>query len=138
MMTNPLWVDLTKIFSGAVKGSAIRRALKSQGILDDGLENLVDDNFETIRAVRERHFPEQIIPVSATIKEAIDIFYVVNASGVNLTDAELALAHICGYWPEARELFKTKLFNLEKSGFVFKLDFIIYAFSLSFTTWGQR
>ena len=127
MMTNPLWVDLTKIFSGAVKGSAIRRALKSQEILDDELENLVDDNFETIRAVRERPFQEQIIPVSATIKEAIDIFYVVNASGVNLTDAELALAHICGYWPEARELFKAKLLDLEKSGFVFKLDFIIYA-----------
>ncbi len=91
------------------------------------MENLVDDNFETIKTVRERDFPEQIIPVSASVKEAIDIFYVVNASGVNLTDAELALAHICGYWPEARELFKAKLLNLEKGGFVLKLDFIIYA-----------
>lgn len=127
MMKNPLWVDLTKIFNGAVKASAIRRELKNKGTLDDELENLVDDNFETIRAVRKKDFPEQIIPVSATVNEAIDIFYVVNASGVNLTDAELALAHICGYWPEARELFKTKLLDLEKSGFAFKLDFIIYA-----------
>ena len=128
MMTkNPLWVDLTAIFNGHAKASTIRRALKSQGILDDDMENLVDDNFEKIKAVRERDFPEQTIPVSASITEAIDIFYVVNASGVNLTDAELALAHICGYWPQARELFKAKLFDLEKAGFVFKLDLIIYA-----------
>ena len=127
MKKNPLWVDLTTIFNGEVKGSSIRRALKSQGVLDDDMENLVDDNFETIKTVHERDFPEQIIPVSASVKEAIDIFYVVNASGVNLTDAELALAHICGYWPEARELFKAKLLNLEKGGFVLKLDFIIYA-----------
>ena len=80
-----------------------------------------------MKSIQEREFPEQIIPVSASIKEAIDIFYIVNASGVNLTDAELALAQISGYWPEARDLFKRKLFALEKDGFVFKLDFIIFA-----------
>ena len=127
MEMNPLWVDLTKIFNGDVKSSNIRRALRSQDVLDGDMENLVDENFEAIRAVREREFPEQNIPISASIKEAIDIFYVVNASGVNLTEAELALAQICGYWPEARDLFKAKLFELEKGGFVFKLDFIIYA-----------
>ncbi len=64
--------------------------------------------------------------MTASIKEAIDIFYIVNVGGVNLTEAELALAQICGYWPTARKLFKSKLLELEKSGFVFKLDFIIY------------
>src|SRR5690606_23053573 len=91
------------------------------------LEDTVDANFEAVKSIKEREFPEQIIPVTASIKEAIDIFYIVNASGVNLTDAELALAQISGYWPEARDLFKAKLFALEKEGFVFKLDFLIYA-----------
>jgi hypothetical protein len=50
----------------------------------------------------------------------------VNASGVNLTDAELALAQISGYWPSARDLFKKKLQFLEERGWVFKLDFIVY------------
>ncbi|MCH7974809.1 MAG: putative DNA binding domain-containing protein [Bacteroidetes bacterium] len=50
-----------------------------------------------------------------------------NASGVNLTDAELALAQITGYWPEARKLFKEKMEKLSSQGFVFNLDFIIYA-----------
>jgi len=77
--------------------------------------------------IEDRDFVEQIIPVKATIKEAIDIFYIVNASGVNLTDAELALAQICGYWPNARDLFKKKIQELENQGWVFKLDFIVYA-----------
>ena len=127
MGKNPLWVDLTTIFNGETKSSHVRNALRTQGALDNDMENLVDGNFETIKAVKDRNFPEQNIPISASIKEAIDIFYVVNASGVNLTDAELALAQICGYWPEARELFKAKLFALGKGGFVLKLDFIIYA-----------
>ena len=126
MANNPFWVDLTKIFKGEIKSSGIRKDLRNQNVLDSSTEDLVDGNFEVIRSIRERVFPEQTIPVSASIKEAIDIFYVVNSSGVNLTDAELALAQICGYWPEARELFKGKLFKLEKDGFIFKLDFVIY------------
>lgn len=47
--------------------------------------------------------------MKATIREAIDIFYKVNAGGVALTDAELALAQISGYWPQARAAFKKKL-----------------------------
>ena len=45
-----------------------------------------------------------------------------------LTDAELALAQISGYWPNARELFKKKLSMLAEKGFVFDLDFIVYVF----------
>lgn len=127
MQNNPLWVDLTDIFQGRTKSSDVRKNLKASGALDDELEDIIDNNFEVVKSIQEREFPEQIIPVSALIKEAIDIFYIVNASGVNLTDAELALAQISGYWPEARDLFKKKLIALEGAGFVFKLDFIIFA-----------
>jgi hypothetical protein len=81
---------------------------------------------QAVLNILDREFPEQTIPIKATIREAIDIFYKVNAGGVALTDAELALAQISGYWPQARELFKTKLAELEKVGFVFKLDFLVY------------
>jgi len=127
MQNNPLWVNLTDIFLGNVKSSDVRKSLKAKELLTDQLEDRIDTNFEAVKSIQDREFPEQIIPVTASIKEAIDIFYIVNASGVNLTDAELALAQISGYWPDARDLFKKKLFELEKNGFVFKLDFIIYA-----------
>lgn len=126
MANNPIWVNLTDIFNGNSKSREIRAALRDTNTLDNETEDLLDRNFETIKGIQDREFQEQIIPVSANIKEAIDIFYIVNASGVNLTDAELALAQICGYWPEARELFKVKLEKLRKVGFDLKLDLVIY------------
>ena len=86
----------------------------------------LNDNINAVTRIKDRDFPEQTIPVRANIREAIDIFYKVNASGVALTDAELALAQISGYWPQARDLFKAKLAKLGKEGFAFQLDFLMY------------
>jgi len=130
LMTNdPLWINLTDIFKGNIRYRDVIDELekKSDGErISRERENVIDDNFRAIEKIKDRDFQEQIIPPKASLREAIDIFYIVNASGVNLTDAELALAQISGYWPEARELFKAKLKELEQNGFVFKLDFIIY------------
>lgn len=129
MEHDPLWVNITNIFKGQVRYRDVVEGLEKingEERISRERENTIDDNFRAIEKIKDREFQEQIIPTKANIKEAIDIFYIVNASGVNLTDAELALAQISGYWPEARELFKAKLAELEENGFVFKLDFIIY------------
>ena len=129
MVTNPLWIHITDIFKGNVRKrdvvDQLEKKLDGERVSKD-LENLLDDNFLAIHKISDRDFKEQIVPTQATVKEAINIFYIVNAAGVNLTDAELALAQISGYWPEARALFKEKLKKLNEDGFVFKLDFIIY------------
>ncbi len=129
MEKNPVWVNISDIFKGRVRYRDVVDQLENQlggERLPRSRENVIDDNFRAIERIKDRDFQEQVIPTKATIKEAIDIFYVVNSAGVNLTDAELALAQISGYWPEARELFKRKLFELETNGFVLKLDFIVY------------
>lgn len=129
MEHDPCWIDITEIFKGKIRTRDIIDELerKNDGErIEREVENLIDDNIESIKKIRDREFLEQIIPVKATIKEAIDIFYIVNSSGVNLTDAELALAQISGYWPQAREEFKEKLNYLSEKGWVFNLDFIMY------------
>lgn len=127
MDNNPLWVKLIDIFNKNVRLKDVVRALEDIGQeVSRDRDDLIDDNLNAITRIMDRDFPEQSVPVKATLREAIDIFYIVNASGVNLTDAELALAQICGYWPKAREELKKKLFELEKEGFVFKLDFLVY------------
>jgi hypothetical protein len=127
MENNPLWQNITDVFQKKVGAFDLQSQFAAAG-KEIGMEELkaLNDNINRITGVLERDFPEQIIPVKATIREAIDIFYKVNASGVALTDAELALAQICGYWPQARDLFKAKLAKLEQDGFAFKLDFIVY------------
>jgi len=129
MENNPLWVNITDIFMGKVRLRDIVEKLENQNggqRISRGLENVIDDNITTIQKIKDRDFVEQIIPTKARINEAINIFYIVNASGVNLTDAELALAQISGYWPDAREQIKAKLRQLEKDGWVFNLDFMMY------------
>lgn len=131
MQNNPLWVNLTDIFKKKIRAHQLVRDLQGKlgedEIIGDSQMDLIHDNFNKIESIKDRDFLEQSIPIKASIREAIDIFYVVNASGVNLTEAELALAQISGYWPEARKLIKDKLFELSEKGFVFNLDFFMYA-----------
>ena len=127
MDNDPYWVNITNIFQRKIRERDIVRELQDKGInLSKDDEDRISDNFYAIGNIPDKEFLEQSIPVKATLREAIDIFYIVNASGVNLTEAELALAQISGYWPKARELFKEKLVDLKESGFNFKLDFVIY------------
>lgn len=128
MENNPLWCNVTDIFKQKIRAKDIVRTLEKRGesVLRER-DDLIDDNVQAIKNILERDFPEQTIPVKASVQEAINIFYIVNASGVSLTDAELALAQISGYWPQARDKFKKKLSDLSNQGFVFKLDFIVYA-----------
>ena len=127
METNPLWQNITHVFQRNIRARDVVRKLEEKGeTVTRERQDRIDDNTRAIENILARDFPEQTIPVKASIREAIDIFYKVNASGVALTDAELALAQISGYWPQARDRFKAKLAALEKEGFVFKLDFIVY------------
>ncbi|WP_199797238.1 DUF262 domain-containing protein [Erythrobacter sp. QSSC1-22B] len=128
MEKDPRWQNLTAIFRDEVWDQDIFKGLEERGEeVDKDRARLISSNIKTIERILDREFPEQTIPVKASIREAIDIFYKVNASGVSLTDAELALAQISGYWPQARDTFKAKLAELAERGYVFKLDFVVYA-----------
>ena len=127
MESDPRWQNITDIFQKKIRAKDVIRQLEEKGeTISRERDDLLDDNTRAIENILERDFPEQTIPAKASIREAIDIFYKVNASGVSLTDAELALAQISGYWPEARDIFKRKLESLAKKGFVFKLDFVVF------------
>jgi hypothetical protein len=128
MEKDPRWQNITSVFQRKVRARDIVRDLEDAGEhVERDRDDCIHDHMRSIENILDREFPEQTIPIKASIREAIDIFYKVNASGVALTDAELALAQISGYWPQARDTFKKKLVELEQSGFVFKLDFMVYA-----------
>jgi len=127
MENDPRWQNITDIFQRKIRAKDIVRELENKGeIVSRERDDVMDDHTRAIENILDREFPEQTIPVRASVREAIDIFYKVNASGVSLTDAELALAQISGFWPEARDTFKKKLNELAEEGYDFKLDFIVY------------
>ena len=127
MQNNPYWINITAILQRKIRERNVIKAIEDRGkelTLDDG--DIISNNLRAVEKILERKFVEQEVPVKTPLKTAIDIFYIVNKSGVNLTEAELALAQISGYWPKARESFKRKLGKLKKDDFVFGLDFIVY------------
>lgn len=127
MEGDPRWRDVSDILQKKIRSLDVVNDLQAQGTdTSNGLYEVIDDNFQSVLKILDRDFPEQTVPIHASVQEAIEIFYKVNAGGVALTAPELALAQISGYWPEAREEFKAKLEELAEHGFVFKLDFIIF------------
>jgi uncharacterized protein with ParB-like and HNH nuclease domain len=127
MQDNPLWIKLSDIFNNKIRFRDVRDALKPTGhTISSDRQDIIEDNFDDIKKVPDQEFLEQAVPVKATLSEAINIFYKVNASGIRLTEAELALAQICGYWPKARKVLKDKISDLESEGFPFKLDLLVY------------
>lgn len=126
MENNPLWVDITDVFNEKVNALTVIQAAATRNPLSNEEQLKIMQNIGVILSLLKRDFLEQTIPVKAQLRDAIDIFYRVNSSGVNLTDAELALAQISAYWPNAREQIKAKMYELAKQGWVFKLDFFVY------------
>lgn len=126
MENNPRWVKITDIFTNKVNALTVIQKLSLTEPPSNEEQLRIMQNINTIVGILRRDFLEQTIPVKATLREAINIFYIVNSSGVNLTDAELALAQISAYWPDARDQIKAKLLKMAKHGWVFKLDFFVY------------
>jgi len=89
MEKNPAWQNVTDVFKGVISAFDLQETFAESGRhLSMGDLKKLNDNINAITRIKEREFPEQTIPVKASIRDAIDIFYKVNASGVALTDAE--------------------------------------------------
>jgi hypothetical protein len=56
------------------------------------------------------------------INRAVEIFNLVNSKGTRLSASDLALAHICASWPEARQSFRAAQAGLAEHHFDFNLD----------------
>lgn len=131
MSNDPFWVDITKAFTSDISAVDIvdeyeritATKLESQEYKD--LLKAIQSNLTKLQSIKDREFPELEVPSTADIIQAIDIFDIVNSSGIKLSEAELALAQISGKWPTAREVFNNKIFQLKDLGYEFDLDFIV-------------
>lgn len=87
------------------------------------LAQIYNTNLNKLRQIAAAEMPVQVVPPSANIENAINIFDLVNSQGTKLTDAELALTHVTGKWPQARRVMKSKLDEWKTRHFDFDLTF---------------
>jgi len=70
--------------------------------------------------MRSYNYEIEIIPKSGEeieTDEVVRIFNLVNSSGMTLSKADLALAHLCASWPEARQNLRETHHRLSDTGF---------------------
>jgi uncharacterized protein with ParB-like and HNH nuclease domain len=91
MRNNPTWVAVSECFSGS-KINPFDVAKQKLANEQDPFElaQRYNENLTRLRNILEREYPIQLVPSSAHIDEAIDVFDRVNSLGTKLTDAELA------------------------------------------------
>jgi hypothetical protein len=137
MRDNPRWVRVVDCFdSSAVDVFKIAQDIAvdtSDGEDTFQIAQRYNENLNRLRDLRTADLPEQVIPTDASLNEAIDVFDRVNSLGTKLTDADLALTHVTGNWPEARRVVKAKIEELKTVGFGFDLTFITRAFVCTVT-----
>lgn len=132
MKDNPLWIKVTSCFNDSepINPIEIAQELTESGKIDVNpmeLANQLLENLNNLKQIESETYPIQMVPVSADIDEAIDIFDRVNSQGTKLSDADLALAHICGKWPQARQSMKDNINKLKQKRFDLDLVFMTRA-----------
>jgi hypothetical protein len=127
MVPRPEWVPVVHCFTKSKEINPIQIAGSKTEDLSEKhhLSDLFFRNLSRLQFIRERPYPIQVVPSDATIDEAIDVFDRVNSLGTKLTDAELALAHITGKWPDARRQMKKKMEELRGRRFDLDLTFMV-------------
>jgi hypothetical protein len=130
MQNNPSWVKVTDCFasSSSVKPHEIaQKKFPTEKPIEElfSLVGRYTDHLTKLQNVLKTDYPIQTVPPEANIDAAIDIFDRVNSQGTKLTDAELALTHITGKWPKARQEMKRKIDHLRVDGFAFNLTFMV-------------
>jgi hypothetical protein len=125
MRNNPAWVAVTDCFTDSVSPFTIAKQQVGDGEQVDGLAKRYYDNLTQLKNIMKSTYPIQIVPATASIDDAIDVFDLVNSQGTPLSKADLALAHITGKWPKARQVMKDKIDELEAKRFTFDLTFMV-------------
>jgi len=127
MVNDPLWVKVLDCFDSNKEINVFKIASDLSEPDKFKLAQKYTNNLQKLRNISEKDLPIQLVPPTAEIEDAIDIFDLVNSQGTKLTDADLALTHIVGKWPKARRVFIEKIRNLEAKNYKFNLSFMTRA-----------
>jgi hypothetical protein len=123
MRENPLWINVTDVMREGV-GSTIGR-LYSNPDLAPNMDRYIQ-RVTAVAGISNTDFHiEQVSGADKTVDVVVDIFNKVNSGGTKLSKGDLALAKICAEWPAARDEMKKRLDKWKKSGFDFKLEWLL-------------
>ncbi len=124
MEKNPAWIGLHEFLS-----AGLDKLLEGLDQLDDDRRRVIQDNLKRLSLLDQvRRYTYTVDQVSGDefgVDEVVEIFNRVNRAGTPLTNADLALAHVCSIWPEAREELRNFQTKMEGHGFGMDFNFLV-------------
>lgn len=126
MQGKPEWLPVTKFFK-----EGFAQFLKTKMEEGGDTKDLYVANLERLQrldAIREYPYYVRTL-TEPTMDRVVEIFNLVNTAGTNLSKSDLALAHICASWPEARDTFRVAQSKIAQHGFALDLEFFTRATS---------
>lgn len=128
MENNPYWVRVCDCFK--TNKVSVPEIIKEIDFENIDLANKISDlhqNLNKLTQIRQVEYPIMFVGEEANLNHALTVFDRVNSKGTPLSEADIALAHLCSAWPKTRRVFKEKLEKLSKQGFDFDLTFLARA-----------
>lgn len=124
MKGDPRWISVTRIMQEGA-GKSIQAVLASPELAEN--VGMYLNRLNAIDQIKKRDLHiHKIAGVDKTIDVVVDIFNRVNSGGTKLSKGDLALARICGHWPQARDEMNGRLSKWAKAGFnKFTLDWLL-------------
>ncbi len=124
MEHNPLWIDVTELMQEGL--GAILQRLSADPKVDGDISRYIN-RLNAVEGIKTIDFHiEEVTGEDKTIDVVVDIFNKINSGGTKLSKGDLALAKLCGGWPEARQALKQRLSKWRKAGFSsFNLDWLL-------------
>ena len=124
MENNPAWIGVHEFLS-----EGLTMMLEGIDQLDENRREIIQKNLARLSrldAVRNYTYTvDQVSGEEFTVDQVVDIFNRVNSRGTPLTKADLALAHVCSIWPEARAELRAFSLRMEDVGFGIDLGFLV-------------
>ena len=120
MANNPEWIQVTGFFK---KGLAT--FLQEVTALDPEVRDMYLANMgklTRLEKIRDYLYYLKELP-DLDMDRVVEVFNLVNSTGTELSKSDLALAHICSKWPEARDRFQEAKRRYAHEGFDFDLSF---------------
>ncbi|RLI97242.1 MAG: hypothetical protein DRO96_01060 [Candidatus Aenigmatarchaeota archaeon] len=121
MEGKPEWISLIDFFSHESAAVFIEQSNDREYYFKH-LSKLT--KLESIRKY-EYYVDEEKLGKLEDIKEVVRIFNLVNKQGRTLQEEDLALAYVCSFWPEIKDLFRKELEVYKQNGFDFDFNFLI-------------
>ena len=124
MEGNPSWISV----QGFLK-EGLNKLLDRLDKMSDLEKGLVQNNlarFNRLDSIRNYLYQVDFLTGDElTVTDVVEIFNEVNSAGTPLTKADLALAHMCTVWPEARAVLRDFSSAMRSNGFGVDLDFLV-------------